>query len=274
MVNISGIYKKIRKFTKELDEKHISAYAAKTAYFIMLSFIPVLMLLFSVVQHTALGKADVLTLFVNVFPDNIDPIVVFVIDEIYGKSNVAISFSALVILWTAGKGITAIIQGLNSVFQVEETRNYVMLRIYGAFYTILMIFAILILLILVVFGNKIQQILFGNIPLVEGIVQGILKMRYVISLPLLVVFFAAMYHFLPNKKAKFRTQLPGAVFTSVSWTLFSFGFSVYVDYFSSMTNMYGSLTTLIVVMLWLYMCMYIMLLGAVFNGEMASKKYF
>ena len=87
MVNISGIYKKIRKFTKELDEKHISAYAAKTAYFIMLSFIPVLMLLFSVVQHTALGKADVLTLFVNVFPDNIDPIVVFVIDEIYGKSE-------------------------------------------------------------------------------------------------------------------------------------------------------------------------------------------
>ena len=270
--HILGVLKKAREFIKALDEKHISAYAAKTSYFIMLSFIPILMLLFVMIQFTSLGKTDVMSLFANAFPDTIDPVVVSVIDEIYGKSRTVISLSAFIVLWTAGKGITAIIQGLNCVFGVRETRNYVMLRIYGAFYTVLMIGAILILLILVVFGNAIQQYVFGNMSVVRGVTENILRGRYVITLPLLVLFFAGIYHFLPNRKAKFKQQFPGAVFTAISWGLFSFGFSVYIDYFSNMTNMYGSLTTLIVVMLWLYMCMYIMLTGALLNDEIMKRK--
>lgn len=272
LLNVSGIYKKIRGFMNRLDEKHVSAYAAKTAYFIMLSFIPFLMLLFTMIQFTALSKADVMTLFVKIFPDAIDAMVISIIDEIYGKSITMISISAIVALWSAGKGITAIIQGLNSVFDVEETRNYIMLRIYGAFYTILMILGILVLLILVVFGNKIQGIILENVPVLHNITDVILRSRYLISLPLLVLIFAIIYHFMPNRKSRFKQQLPGAVFTAVSWSVFSFFFSLYIDYFSNMTNMYGSLTTLIVVMLWLYMCMYIMLMGAVINGMYMEKK--
>lgn len=272
LLNVSGIYKRIRGFMNRLDEKHVSAYAAKTAYFIMLSFIPFLMLLFTMIQFTALSKADVMTLFVKIFPDAIDAMVISIIDEIYGKSITMISISAIVALWSAGKGITAIIQGLNSVFDVEETRNYFMLRIYGAFYTILMILSILVLLVLVVFGNKIQSIILENVKVFDNVMDVILRSRYLISLPLLVLVFAVIYHFMPNRKGKFKQQLPGAVFTAVSWSLFSFFFSLYIDYFSNITNMYGSLTTLIVVMLWLYMCMYIMLMGAVINSMYMEKK--
>lgn len=272
LLNIIKMYRKVKSFMNELNEKHVSAYAAKTAYFIMLSFIPFLMLLFTLLQFTSLQKSDVLSLFVGAFPSSIDPLVISIIDEIYGKSSAVISISAVVVLWTAGKGITAIIQGLNSVFDVKETRNYLMLRIYGAFYTVLMILAVLLLLVLVVFGNKIQRILMANVPLIGNITTAILKRRYVISILLLVLIFAVIYHFMPNTKIRFKLQLPGAVFTAVTWSLFSFGFSVYIDYFSNMNNMYGSLTMLIIVMLWLYMCMYIMLIGAGINAMMLEKK--
>lgn len=270
--NILEIYKKVNKFMDELNEKHVSAYAAKTAYFIMLSFIPFLMLLCTIIQYTPLHKADVLALFVGAVPSSIDPLVISVIDEIYGKSGTTISISAVVVLWTAGKGVTAIIQGLNSVFDVKETRNYLMLRIYGAVYTVLIMLSILVLLVLVVFGNKIQTNLLAHIPVLGSVTGTILEKRYVISICFLILIFAVIYRFMPNTKIQFKHQLPGAVFTAVSWSVFSYGFSLYVDYFSNMSNMYGSLTTLIIVMLWLYMCMYIMLSGAAINGIMVEKK--
>lgn len=271
---ILKVYGWIRKFTNELSESHVSAYAAKTAYFIMLSFIPFLMLLFTLIQFTALQKSDVLSFFVGAFPSSIDPLLISLIDEIYGKSSAIISVSAVVALWTAGKGITAIIQGLNSVFDVKETRNYIMLRIQGAFYIVLLIVAIVVILVLIVFGNKIQFYLVQEVPLVGNITSAILRMRYVISMVFLMFVFAVIYQFMPNKKMKFKSQIPGAVFSAISWSLFSFGFSVYIDYLGNLTNMYGSLTTLIIVMLWLYICMYIMLMGAEINSMLAETNMF
>lgn len=272
LLTILTIYKKIQGFMNELNEKHVSAYAAKTAYFIMLSFIPFLMLLFTLIQFTSLQKSDVLSFFVGAFPSSIDPLLISIIDEIYGKSSAVISISAIVVLWTAGKGVTAIIQGLNSVFDVKETRNYLILRIYGAFYTVLIILAILLLLILVVFGNKIQTLFLENVPFIGNITGAVLRNRYVISVLILVLLFAAIYHFLPNTKTGFKFQFPGAMFTAISWSLFSFGFSLYVDHFSSVSNMYGSLTTVVIVMLWLYMCMYIMLIGALINDMLTERR--
>lgn len=270
--NILEIHKKIKCFTNELNEKHVSAYAAKTAYFIMLSFIPFLMLFCTIIQYTPLHKADVLSLFVGAVPSSIDPLVISVIDEIYGKSGAMISVSVVVVLWTAGKGVTAMIQGLNSVFDVKETRNYFVLRIYGAVYTVLIMFSVLVLLVLIVFGNKIQSNILVHIPLIGSVTGAVLEKRYVISVCFLILIFAVIYCFMPNTHIRFKYQLPGAVFTAFSWSAFSFGFSVYVDYFSNMTNMYGSLTTLIIVMLWLYMCMYIMLTGASINEIMLEKR--
>jgi len=62
-----------------------------------------------------------------------------------------------------------------------------------------------------------------------------------------------------------KHQLPGAIFTAFGWTFASFLISVYMDIFKGFSNMYGSLTTIVLIMLWLYFCMYIMLLGGELN---------
>ncbi len=68
----------------------------------------------------------------------------------------------------------------------------------------------------------------------------------------------------PNRKASFKSQLPGAILSAVSWYVFSFGLSIYVEYFNGFST-YGSLATIVLVMLWLYFCMYIPLLCAETN---------
>jgi membrane protein len=83
-------------------------------------------------------------------------------------------------------------------------------------------------------------------------------------LAILILFFDVIFTALPNKKLAFKSQLPGAVICGVAWYIFSFGLSVYVDYFNGF-SMYGSLTTIALIMLWLYFCMYIMMMSAEVN---------
>ena len=61
------------------------------------------------------------------------------------------------------------------------------------------------------------------------------------------------------------TELPGAVFTAIGWMVVSWIFSVYVDIFKGFSSMYGSLTTIVLIMLWMYFCMYSLLLGGELN---------
>ena len=83
-------------------------------------------------------------------------------------------------------------------------------------------------------------------------------------LAILTLFFDIVFKALPNRKLSLKSQLPGACICSVAWYVFSFGLSVYVDYFNGF-SMYGSLTTIVLVMLWVYFCMYIMMLSVEVN---------
>ena len=81
---------------------------------------------------------------------------------------------------------------------------------------------------------------------------------------LLILFFDVIFTALPNTKLTFKSQLPGATACAAAWYVFSFGLSIYVDYFNGF-SMYGSLTTIALIMLWLYFCMYIMMMSAEVN---------
>ena len=81
---------------------------------------------------------------------------------------------------------------------------------------------------------------------------------------MMMVFFLMVYKMLPNRKASVKNQFPGSIMSAVGWSLLSFGISVYVDYFNGF-SMYGSLTTIILVMMWLYFGVYILLVCAEVN---------
>lgn len=255
-----------RDFLKKLKEDHINAYAAQTAYFMILSFIPFIMMLLTLIKYTPVTKADLLTTAVDILPSSIDPMVISIIDEVYNKSSAVLSISAITAAWSAGKGVMSIIQALNTINDVKEERGYIMIRLRAAFYMVIFVVAVVLSLIIIVFGNKILLIIERQYPLISRLTSLLAEVKNFAVLGVLTLLFWIMFKFIPRKRVKKSKQLPGAVISAVAWTIFSFGFSLYIDLSSGFANMYGSLTTIILVMLWLYGCMYIMLVGAEINS--------
>lgn len=265
MNKLYKLYKIINGFSNEVNENHVSAYASSAAFFIFISMIPCIMLLLSMIPYTPVSKADILKLTVGILPDSMDGVAINVIDELYGQSMTFISATAVATMWSAAKGMLAITRGLNTIYEVNETRNYFVLRIRAAFYTVGMIAMLVVCLVVMVFGNSLNDFLLRSIPYLSKISEVIVNFKFILTLTILTFIFVILYKLIPNRKASILSQVPGAVFTAVIWVSFSFFFSVYIDYFHGF-SMYGSLTTVIITLLWLYICMTILFLGAQINA--------
>ena len=259
------ILKKIKNITDKIAEDHISAYAAQSAFFIMLSLVPILLLLMTLVRFTPITQADIMAAAYELFPKTVSSTIISIVNEVYSQTGTAISVSLLVALWSAGKGVLAISNGLNTIRGQLETRNYIFLRLRAAIYTVLFLLAIILSLVFLGFGNSISMLVNKYIPVFQYVMDFIIETRTIIMILVLIAFSLSIYMFLPNKRRRLRSQFPGAIFTAFGWTLASFIFSVYMDIFKGFSNMYGSLTTIVIIMLWLYFCMYVMLLGGEMN---------
>ena len=260
----------IRKFLKEMKKQDISAYASSSAFFIFLSFVPMLILLCSIIPFTPLTQENLTQAVVGVMPHMADELAINLISDVYQRSAGVLSVALIVTLWSAGKGILSVIRGLNAIHDVEEHRNYVYLRIVSMFYTLCFLVAIVIALVIMVFGNLLLDFLLGHLSGLQVILSFLLPLRYIVFWILMTFFFSALYAYLPNKKLPFKEQIPGACVTSVAWSVFSFAFSVYVEY-SSAYSVYGSMAILIIMVVWLYFCMYIVFVGAFLNRYFQPK---
>ncbi len=261
---------RILKIIETINSHHTGAYAAQAAYFFVLSLIPIFFLLLTMVQFTPLTIEDVLKAVVAVFPDSVQYFIRSIVIQIYSQSGTVIPVMVIVALWSAGKGVLSVTSGLNAIYANTETRNYIYLRLRATIYTVIFLAAIILSLVLSVFGNSISAMVYEHVPFLSKVVDFIIRIRTFVTLIVLTAFWDLVYKFLPNRgnmaKATFRGQLPGALFTACGWLFISFIFSIYLDIFTGFTSMYGSMTTIILIMLWLYLSMYIILLGGELNA--------
>ena len=251
-------------FMEKCKEDKITAYSAQSAYFIILSAIPFLMVFSSLLQYTSVTESMVLEIIQRMMPEYISPFLISLVNEVYNRSMGIISVTAVAAIWSAAKGIQYLTDGLNSVNDLTETRNWFVLRFWAVVYTIIFTVAIVFTLVVLVFGNSLHNIVAEHVPILQCITDFLYNFRGLAAFGILMLFFDVAFTALPNRKLSFKSQLPGAAICSVTWYLFSFGLSVYVDYFNGF-SMYGSLTTIALTMLWLYFCVYIMMLSAEIN---------
>ncbi len=251
-------------FSQKCRDDKINAYSAQSAFFIILSFIPFLMLFSSLLQYTAVTESVVLEIIQRVMPGYVSPFLISLVNEVYNRSMGIISITAVAAIWSAAKGIQYLADGLNSVNDLEETRNWFVLRFWAVVHTAVFTVAIVFTLAVLVFGNSLHGLAVRYVPILVRLTDLLYHFRGLAALGILMLFFDVVFTTLPNCKLTFKSQLPGAAICSVAWYLFSFGLSVYVDYFNGF-SMYGSLTTIALVMLWLYFCVYLMMLSAEIN---------
>ena len=267
MTIIKNSFKLIRKFIAKLDRDNVGAFAAQSAFFFILSIFPLFMLILSVMKYTPLTTGHLIEFFNDLLPSALANSFNNVINETYTKSNIAlISFAAVTTLWTASKGVASITFGFENVYGDEkDKRSYFVVRLLSTLYTIIFIFAFVLSLSLLVFGNSLIRFFSNRSSLLYGICTALIEHRSLFVPIVLILIFCGVYNISSPKKTRLFTQLPGALFSTFGWIGFSYLFSFYVNNFDSYSYLYGSITTIILLMVWFYFCIYILFLGVEIN---------
>lgn len=253
----------VRRFTRAFKTAQVTTYASSAAFYIFLSIIPIIVLLFTIVPYTPLTQEGVLKVLLEILPDSLDSFTTGIVAEVYDKNIAILSVSAVVLLWSASKGMQAITLGLNSINGVKETRNFVLLRLEACLYTVILLVLMILSLGLFIFGSFIMDRLVLWMH-VDRIYQVLVDWRFLVEWIFYAIPITFLYAWVPNRRTKPHKMWRGAAFTGVTWTLFSYAFSLYLSIFPAF-SIYGSLTTVIITMFWLFVAMNILFLGALIN---------
>ena len=132
--------------------------------------------------------------------------------------------------------------------------------------------AIVLALVLLVFGKSILSIVQDKFGILYNVSGFSVILTDILLILITFLVFMCIYKFMPKHKVTLKSQIPGAIFGALGLNLISFIFSKYLDIFKDFSVMYGSLTTIMLVMMWTYTCIYIVFIGAEINKNLAQIK--
>lgn len=245
----------------------ITALSAQLAYFLLLSICPFLIFLLSLFGRLSLNPELVIDLLTEILPmdsamiisDYIEGIVLF-------EETGTLPIAALITLYTASRGVEALIRALNVAYRVDEIQGVFKQKIYGILYTLTFIVMIVILTILPIMGEEFLSLVSYFLPLSLDFIElfSFVRWFFIVGIMLLTIFL--IYKILPTKKLAFKDIWKGATVAVVMWMLMSYGFSYFVSTFGRYSIIYGSLAAVIILMVWLYLTGIVLMLGAEVNS--------
>lgn len=256
-------------FASGMTYKDVASYASSMAFFFFIALIPLLIILSKLLPLTGISDDQLIRVVTRVTPEIVDVMVVIIVKQAYSSTTGIISISAVVILYATARGMLALLRGLNRIFDVKVRHGGISVIIRAGIYTLLMLLYLILLLLIIVYGESIMIFLVSHIKVLDG-VPLLFNFRYLLMMALGVISLMAVYAYVPSERQPFKKQLPGAVFTTVAWVVFSFFFSLFIGS-SIYGTYYGSLAAIVIFMMWLYGCFYILLMGANLNLSVVSS---
>lgn len=254
-------------------KNEVTAVGAELTYYLILSFFPFLIFLITIVSYSPIAHDDFLINLSNLLPYETYKMVIGIVNEILeNRSTSLLSIGMIATIWTASKGVKAIIRGINKAYNERENRPYWKTKGMAIFFTIALAIAILFSFIAIIFGKLLASKFFSflGISVVFQILWSFL--RYILPLGGLFVIFLLIYKFAPDFDLNFKNVYPGALFSTFGWIFISIAFSYYVNNFSSFSKTYGSIGGIIVLLIWLYLSSIIILIGGEINAEVYFSK--
>jgi membrane protein len=272
-----------KELAGEWSKDRVGGLSAEIAFFALLGFFPAVVAL-----AAALGSAD--SIVGENTATDVETWIVERMVEVFGGDNSlrdtvselfsggnggALTLGALIAIYAASRGFTAVVRALDIAYDHENHRGWLSTRLVGFGLTILTVFAAAVVLVLIVVG----PLFGGGSDLAESLgiasVFGTLWtwLRWPVVFLVLVLWASAVYHIAPNHEAPWRFEIPGALVASVWWAAVSVGFSSYLAVASSGTNaIFGFLGGAISLLFWLYLMAMGLLLGAEINSINAVRR--
>lgn len=255
-----------KKFIEQFQKDNVPILSAAQAYYYFLSIFPLIVVCFALIPYFNINPQDAVTFIGNVLPSEIASVfeenIVSLVDTQRGG---LLTVGIIGALWSSSAGINAFIKSTNEAYHVEETRNFLVVRLISLGLTLGMIVTLVIAILVPVFGDVILSFV-SSIVGFSGTMEIILQiLRWAVSLLAITGFLLILYRFAPNKRIPFKYIFPGALTASILWLLISLGFSFYVSNFSNYSATYGSLGGIIVLMIWFFLTGMVLMIGAVVN---------
>ncbi len=246
-------YKIIRIFINCLTSKNINIYASSGAFYTFLSVVPFIMLIGSLLPASQFDSGDISEFLQILVPSDVSVFIDGIIKEVYVYSPGVLSFSALATLWSASKSMASIMRGIEHMSNDRNKDKYIRLRLRAILYSVTVLLVLYILIMATVFISFLTS---RNI-ISAGFIKAIT--------PIILTFvLATAYRFIPDKRIPITKLLPGAFTAALCWTLFTAAYSLWLNS-SNSYGIYGSLGSVIITLLWLYISIYIVLSGAYLN---------
>jgi len=261
----------LKTIWSKIDKDNITVFAAQGSFFVIISSVPFLTLFVSIISYFIPTNLDNLYKSVTL-PKGIAEVIMAILRDLSATSSFPfLSFSAIATLWTASKGVAAVKRGIDTVYEVETCQNYVKRRIRSLINTLFFIIFLVMLITVLLFGSFIT-----NLIRIKSDARFIVNFRFPIALLFMSVVFTVVFYTTSRRggvvPSRLEYHLPGAIFSAFGWVIFSYVYSLYITYFPNASYIYGSLAAICLIMLWVYFCTIILLLGAEVNKFLYLRK--
>lgn len=267
----SDYFRMLRNLLTEMKRDNVAIIAAGVAFFTMLAIFPLITVCLSIFGFVAdpVQLQTELETISSVLPSDAWAILNSQIMSVASAPNASlglgIAVGLLIALWSAGAGIRAIIQAMNIAYDELESRGAAKLHALAGTLT-LSITVFLWISLAVIIG--IPSIL--SLLKLEGLVALVTKyLPWIILIVLFGFATAILYKYGPSRRpAKLRWVMPGVIFATLSWLVISAGFSRFVSAFGTYNKTYGSLSAVIILLVWFWLTALVIIVGAEINAEM------
>jgi membrane protein len=252
----------------DVYDEHIFVFAAGLSYYFVLSTFPLLVALASLLSYVPIPQLfeSFLSLMARLVPgDGMTLVHSIVSDVISHKHPHFLTLGLVFTIWTASSGFAAIIDGLDVVYRVRETRPVWKTRPLALGLTLLAGSLLLLALVLMIEGTKFGIWFTGRFELNPNFLAAWRYLRWGIAMIFAMLAVELIYHFAPNLKQRFRDSLPGAVIAVMTWIGLSYLLGSYFLRFDSLSNTYGPLGAAIGLYVWFYLSGLALLIGAEVN---------
>lgn len=276
-IKSTWFFRFIRNFIKRLKKDNISATSAQLSYYLILSVFPFIIFLLNVLSYTPFGQQEVLShILLNLPKDTVAVIEPIIMGVINTSSTTLLSLSLLFSLWLGSNGVKNVIAAMDSAFDTNEKRNRLLMRFLSLIFTIILALIIVLTLMTQVFGSQILTLVRQNIGDYEWITFVYNLVQWLLPLVVMVLTFSVLYKFGPSfvkqPKPLFRHAFIGGIVATSGWGLVSNVFKLYVDNFGNFSLVYGSLTGVIALLIWLYLTSMMIMLGAEVTATLYHQK--
>ncbi len=254
-------------FFDGVGRRKIWTFAAAAAFYLFMSLVPILGLVCSLLPYTPLTEEMFLGFLRGVVPEDMFSIVSGIVVSVYDSSTATLSITAVASVWTASLAMLSLMRGMDAAYDLTRKENFIVFRLRACFFMVIALAAVLLTLCGIVYGGMILDFIASRLDgtWAEMVLVTLVKIvRYPVMMFILFVVFLIFYKWMPAGRRRLWRQWPGAAFAMVAWLIFSWVFSLYVSN-SNRYGVYGLLGTVIVALLWMYYCLFILLIGAYIN---------